>query len=52
MYDPYLPAEAADMLGFTQTSLERVMQMDVVISLVPQSECSRDHCFKLLARLG
>jgi|EP01046_Picozoa_sp_COSAG06_P000493 phosphoglycerate dehydrogenase-like enzyme len=33
----YLPPEAADMLGFTQTSLERVMTMDVVIALVPQT---------------
>ena len=33
----YLPPEAADMLGFTQTSLERVMTMDVVIVLVPQT---------------
>ena len=33
VYDPYLPAEAADMLGFTQTSLEQVMQMDVVVRL-------------------
>ena len=37
VYDPYLPAETADMLGFTQTTLERVMGMDVVISLVPQT---------------
>jgi phosphoglycerate dehydrogenase-like enzyme len=37
VYDPYLPAEAADMLGFTQTSLDNVMGMDVVISLVPQT---------------
>ena len=37
VYDPYLPREAADMLGFTQTSLEKVMTMDVVISLVPQT---------------
>lgn len=37
VYDPYLPSEAADMLGFTQTSLEKVMTMDVVISLVPQT---------------
>jgi phosphoglycerate dehydrogenase-like enzyme len=37
VFDPYLPPEAADMLGFTQTSLEAVMGMDVVISLVPQT---------------
>lgn len=24
VYDPYLPPEAADMLGFTQTTLEKV----------------------------
>lgn len=37
VFDPYLPPEAADMLGFTQTSLDNVMGMDVVISLVPQT---------------
>jgi len=36
VYDPYLPREMAEALGFTQTSLTNVMgQCDVVVSLAP-----------------
>ena len=36
VYDPYLPREMAEALGFTQTSLDNVLsQCDVVVCLVP-----------------
>jgi phosphoglycerate dehydrogenase-like enzyme len=36
VYDPYLPREMAEALGFTQTSLDNVFsQCDVVVCLVP-----------------
>ena len=36
VYDPYLPRELAEAVGFVQTALENVMsQCDVIVSLVP-----------------
>lgn len=38
VYDPYLPREMADALGFLQTSLDRVMaDSDAVVCLAPQT---------------
>lgn len=38
VYDPYLPREMADALGFLQTSLDHVLGgSDAVVSLVPQT---------------
>lgn len=38
VYDPYLPREMADALGFLQTSLDHVLsESDAVVSLAPQT---------------
>ena len=37
VYDPYLPRELPEALGFLQTSLENVLRCDVVICLVPHT---------------
>ena len=42
VYDPYLPAEMADALGFLQTSLEHVLsQSDVIVCVAPLTPKTR-----------
>lgn len=42
VYDPYLPKEMADALGFTQTSLDNVLTMcEVIVCLVPLTPRTR-----------
>ena len=38
VYDPYLPREMAEVVGFTQTSLDNVLsKCDAIVSLAPQT---------------
>lgn len=42
VYDPYLPREMADALGFVQTSLDNVLsQSDVIVCLAPLTPATR-----------
>lgn len=42
VYDPYLPAEMADAVGFTQTSLENVLtECDAIVCLAPLTPKTR-----------